>query len=224
MNLRPWAALACGLTAAVTATTAHAGDAACAPVLKAVRAGMAQPRIHAAIDHPLDAEALKMGMKPMLMHSIVIDQQQYSNAMHPQFRKTALDASTRTLATDLATFEIDTGCKSLGTQTAGGQPAQAYAVTADLGRGEARITLWVDNASGLPVRAFTDEPDIDVDTEWKPSAKGKADKELELRERPSGKRLRATHAYLYGNAVKPPGPQGAVDPAALAALRALLKP
>lgn len=82
---------------------AHGADGSCAVLAKAVRAGMAQPRIHTAIAAPLDAEAVKAGMKPTLMHSIVIDQVQHSNALSPTFRRVAL-ASTdqRDLATDLA--------------------------------------------------------------------------------------------------------------------------
>ncbi len=215
--------LALWLAAASIGIPAHAADSACAPVLKAVRAGMAQARIHAAIDHPLDPEAVKMGMKPTLMHSIVIDKLQYSNATRPGFGQTALDSpEMRMLASDLAAFEIDTGCKALGTQTVAGRPTLAYAMNTDLGRGEVRITLWVDSRSGLPVRALTDEPDVDVDTVWKPG-KGK-EARVDIRQRPNGKRLVARHAYLYGNDVKPPGPGGAVDPTALSTLQALLKP
>jgi hypothetical protein len=177
-------------------------------VLKAVRAGMAQARIHAAIDHPLDPEAVKMGMKPTLMHSIVIDKLHYGNAIRPGFGKTELDSpAMRALASELAAFEIDTGCKALGAQTVAGRATLAYAMGTDLGRGEARITLWVDSSSGLPVRALTDEPDVDVDTVWtKGQGKGAG---VDIRQRPNGKRVVARHAYLYGNDVKPPGADGA---------------
>lgn len=216
--------LALLLTAATITPPAQAADAACTPVLKAVRAGMAQARIHAAIDHPLDPEAVKMGMKPTLVHSIVIDKLQYSNAIRPSFSKTVLDSpDMRALATDLAAFEIDTGCKALGAQAVAGRATTAYAMSVNLGRGEARITLWVDSSSGLPVRALTDEPDVDVDTVWKPS-KGKDAPSLDTQQRPNGKRVVARHAYLYGNDVKPPSAGGGVDPAALATLQALLKP
>ena len=211
------------LAAASSVLPAHATDGACAPVLKAVRAGMAQARIHAAIDHPLDPEAVKIGMKPTLMHSIVIDKLQYSNAIRPDFAKTALERpEMRALASDLAIFEIDTGCKALGAQTVAGRTALAYAMGTDLGRGEARITLWIDSSSGLPVRALTDEPDVDVETVWKTGKDQGAG--VDIRQRPNGKRVVARHAYLYGNDVKPPGAGGAVDPAALSALQALLKP
>jgi hypothetical protein len=215
--------LALLLAAASIAMPTHAADSACAAVLKAVRAGMAQARIHAAIDHPLDPEAVKMGIKPTLMHSIVIDHLQYSNATRPGFAKTALDSpEMRALASDLAAFEIETDCKALGAQAVAGRTTLAYAMSSDLGRGEARITLWVDSSSGLPVRALTDEPDVDIETVWKPG-KGQG-VGVDIRQRPNGKRLVARHAYLYGNDVKPPGAGGAVDPAALSALKALIKP
>ena len=219
--MKPHLALLLGAVA--IGLPAHAADSACAPVLKAVRAGLAQARIHAAIDLPLDPVALKMGLKPTLMHSIVIDKLQYSNAIRPGFGKTALDSPEMlALASDLAAFEIDTGCKALGAQTVAGRATLAYAMSTDLGRGEARITLWVDSSNGLPVRALTDEPDVDVETVWKP-AKGKGTG-VDIQQRPNGKRVVARHAYLYGNDVKPPGAGGAVDPAALSSLQALLKP
>ena len=99
--MKPHLALLLGAVA--IGLPAHAADSACAPVLKAVRAGMAQARIHAAIDLPLDPVALKMGLKPTLMHSIVIDKLQYSNAIRPGFGKTALDSPEMlALASDLA--------------------------------------------------------------------------------------------------------------------------
>jgi hypothetical protein len=215
--------LALLLAAASIGLPARAADSACAPVLKAVRSGMAQTRIHAAIDQPLDPAAVKMGLKPTLMHSIVIDKLQYSNAIRPGFGKTVLDSpEMRALASDLAAFEIDSGCKALGAQAVAGRATQAYAMSIDLGRGEARITLWVDSSSGLPVRAITDEPDVDVETVWK-TGKGQG-AAVDIQQRPNGKRVVARHAYLYGNDVKPPGAGGAVDPAALSTLQALLKP
>ena len=89
MNLRN-SFLAAAMLLPATAPHVWAADASCAAVLKAVQAGMAQPRIHAAIDAPLDAEAIKLGVKKTLMHSIVIDKLQYSNALDPKFQRVAL--------------------------------------------------------------------------------------------------------------------------------------
>lgn len=217
------------MSAAIFAATFAAGgaqaqDASCAPVSKAATAALAQPRIHAAIDAPLDPEAVKMGMRPTLMHSIVIDQTQYSNAMTPSFRKTALiSADMRTLATDLAPFMVESGCKAAGREQLAGHEARLYTATADQGRGEIRMKLWIDGRTGLPLRAVTDEPDVDVDAALAALDKRKARPAVDVKQKPNGKRNVATHAYWFGDAVKPPGPSGSIDPAVLAGLQALLK-
>lgn len=210
---------------ALAAATAHghAADTSCAGLAQAVRAGLAQPRVHAAIDLPLDAAALKAGMKPTLLHSIVIGSVQHSNALSPTFRQVALNSpAERDLATDLAAFEADARCTLKGGERLAGRATQVWSFSIDLGRGEARIKVWVDSASGLPVRAVSDEPDVDVSTGFTKPGKGGASK-FEVTERPNGQRVIGTHAYLYGDAVKPPGAKGAVDGAALAQLQALLK-
>ena len=200
-----------------------AADASCAPVLKAVRAGMAQARIHSAVDSPLDPEAVKMGMKQTLMHSIVIDKTQYSNALNTDFSNVPLDSpDMRTLATDLAAFEVESGCKILGKETIAGRGAQTYALITDLGRGEARIKLWVDAISGLPIKAIADEPDFDVETLLE-KPKGKQGTKVNVTEKSNGKRVVSTHAYVYGDLVKPPGAKGTINANTLAALLALLK-
>lgn len=207
------------MLACLVALPACAADSACAPVHKAVAAGMAQPRIHSAIDAPLDAEAVKHGFKPTLMHSIVIGQLQYSNALKPSFAKTALASpQDRQLATDLAAFQVEQGCKALGAAKLAGSDTQAYQITTDLGRGEARVKLWVDAASGLPLRAVTDEPYVDVDFDFNP-----ATKKAIVQHKPNGKRVVATHVYLYGDAVKPPDAKGGLDATTVGRLQALLK-
>jgi hypothetical protein len=214
--------LACCLLVA-TSAAAQAADSSCAPVAKAANAGLAQARIHAAIDSPLDPEAVKMGFKPTLMHSIVIDQVQYSNAIHASFSRTPLGSKElRMLATDLGPFMVEVGCKALGSEKVAGREAQVFVAAGDLGRGEVRLKLWIDRASGLPLRAVTDEPDVDVETVLDDLGR-KGRPTIEVKQAPSARRLVATHAYLYGDAVKPPGPKGALDPAALATLQAVLK-
>ena len=159
-SIRPFAVALLGLAAAHAA----AADGGCAVVAKAAQAALAQPRIHAAIDSPLDPEAAKMGMKPMLMHSIVIDRVQYSNAIRAGFSKTPLDSpEMRMLASDLAPFLVEQGCKAAGSERVAGRDAQVFTASGDMGRGEVRFRLWIDKASGLPMRATSDEPDVDVE-------------------------------------------------------------
>lgn len=217
--IRPLALALLGLAAAHAA----AADGGCAVVAKAAQAALAQPRIHAAIDSPLDPEAAKMGMKPMLMHSIVIDRLQYSNAIRAGFSKTPLDSpEMRMLASDLAPFLVEQGCKAAGSERVAGRDAQVFTASGDMGRGEVRFRLWIDKASGLPMRATSDEPDVDVEVMLDAaSRKGKPGSAVKTA--PNGKRVLATHAYLFGDAVKPPDAKGAVDGAALTTLQALLK-
>jgi hypothetical protein len=215
---------ATGILLAVAAVQAQAADTSCAAVIKAASAGLAQPRIHAAIDSPLDPEAVKMGFKPTLMHSIVIDQVQYSNALRAGFSKTPLESKDmRLLATDLGPFMVEQGCKAAGSEKVAGRDAQVFLASGDMGRGEVRFKLWIDKTSGLPLRAVSDEPDFDVETLFdRLDRKGAASK-MAIKEKPNGARVVSTHAYIYGDAVKPPGPKGALDPSALATLQALLK-
>ena len=208
---------------ALAGCSASATEGDCAAVEKAVQAASAQPRIHAAIDSPPDPEAVKRGMKPMLVHSIVIDRVQYSNAIRAGFSKTPLDSpELRTMAADLAPFLVEQGCTAAGSERVAGRDAQVFTARGDLGRGEIRFKLWIDKASGLPLRATSDEPDVDVEVMFDTaSRKGKSDGAVKTV--PNGKRMLATHAYLFGDAVKPPDAKGAVDGAALTVLQAVLK-
>jgi hypothetical protein len=223
-RIRTLSAHAMSALLAAAVVSVSAADSSCAPVIKAANAGLAQPRIHAAIDSPLDPEAVKMGFKPTLMHSIVIDQAQYSNALRAGFSKTPLESKDmRMLATDLGPFMVEQGCKAAGSEKLAGRDALVFLAAGDMGRGEIRFKLWIDKASGLPLRAVSDEPDVDVETLFdKPTKKGGASK-LAIKEKPNGARVISTHAYIYGDAVKPPGSKGALDTGALATLQALLK-
>ena len=221
--MNPRIVLAAATLQLAMALHAVAADASCAGVLKAVQAGMVQPRIHAAIDAPLDAEAIKLGFKKTLMHSIVIDKLQYSNALDPKFQRVALaNADERGMASDLAAFQAEHGCNALGSARLAGRAAQVFALTTDLGRGEVTVRLWVDAASGLPLRAVTDEPDFDVDTVLQRAAKAGAKSRAQVTEKANGQRIVSTHAYLYGDAVKAPGSGGTLDAQALSQLQALL--
>ena len=204
----------------ILTATAHA-DASCAAWQKAIKAGMAQTRIHAAIDSPLDPEAVKMGWKPTLMHCIVIDNVQYSNVLHKDFGRTAVaQPELRQMATDLLGFQAEAGCQAAGREQRGGVDTLIYSAGTDLGNGPARLRLWVDSSTGLPVRAVSDEPATDTTFSVdKTSGKNAA----VVKTTANGKRIVSTHAYIYGALVKPPS-QGKVDAQAQAALAALLKP
>lgn len=200
---------------------AQAADSSCQALLKAVAAGLAQPRIHAAIHVPLDAEALKAGLRPTLVHSIVIDRVQYSNAANPAFSRLALAGEAeRAMASDLAVFQPEAGCKDGGSDRVAGRLTRVTSFSVHLGRGEARVKVWVDAGTGLPVRALSDEPDVDVDTAFDKQRGGRI--QVQVNPKAHGQRVVATHAYVYGDAVKPPG-GGRPDAVALAQLQALLQ-
>ena len=116
----------------------------------------------------------------------------------------------RALATDLAAFEIEQGCKSVGGEMLAGRTTQVYSFATDLGRGEARVKLWVETASGLPIKTLSDEPDFDVETVFEKS-KGKGAPKVTVDQKANGKCIVSTHAYVYGDSVKPPSRAGQVD-------------
>ena len=222
----PLTACIAAVLLASTGPGAHAADGSCAVVERAARAALAQPRIHAAIDSPLDPEAVKMGFQQRLMHSIVIDRVQYSNAIRAGFSRTALESDEmRLLASDLGPFLVEGGCKAAGSEKLAGRDTLVFTASGDLGRGEVRLKLWVDKASGLPLRAVSDEPeaDVDVDALLAKLKRKKAAPAPANKAKAEARRVIGTHAYLFGDAVKPPGAQGAVDPKALATLQAVLK-
>ena len=128
-------------------------DDSCAAVAKASNAALAQTRIHAAIDSPLDPEAIRAGMKRSLMHSIVINSVQYSNAIVPTFSRNALESNEmRLLAADLGPFMVEEGCRAAGSERVASREDLVFTATSDLGRGEIRFRLWIDKATGLPLR------------------------------------------------------------------------
>lgn len=216
--------LLCAVVFTAGLSVGQAADTSCAAVVRALNAGLAQARTHAAIDSPLDADAIKMGIKPTLIHSIVIDQVQYSNAIGPSFSRTVLESKEmRMLATDLGPFMVEEGCKPGGSDKVAGRDAAVFTASGNLGRGEIRFRLWIDKATGLPLRAVSDEPEVDVDTVFNALDKKKGRPSMAVKEKPNGKRQIATHAYLFGDAVKPPGAKGALDAGALAFLQAVLK-
>lgn len=110
---------------------------------------------------------------------------------------------------------VEEGCKPAGTEKVAGRDAQVFTASGDLGRGEIWFNLWIDKATGLPLRAVSDEPDVDVEM-FNALDKKKGGPT-------HGKRNVATHAYLFGDAVKPPDQKGGLDAAAVAVLQALLK-
>lgn len=191
-----------------------AADTACAPLLKAVEKGMAQARIHAASMVSTDGAKTK----PRWDHSVLIGDIQYlieGGNFHGRIPMKSKEF--RALATNLAQFAIDEGCKPLGTESVAGRVATVIGIGYDVSAGEAAGKFWIDKATGLPLRVVTTQPD--EDTTFQFDAKTK---QLKSKTTPNGKTISQRHVYLYGDAVKEPGAKGAIDPTTIATLDALL--
>lgn len=219
-----------GLAVSLLPPDAQGADTSCVAINKAGQAALAQPRVHAAIEAPLDPAAAKMGMKKTLLHSIVIDKDQYSNALAANFRMTRLSTpDERLLASDLGAFMVETGCKAQGAEQRAGRQTVVFAATLDMGRGPARLTYWIDKQTGLPLRMLSDEPEMEdtaVDDALRALGQKKSSRKPVGAEQKGahaeGKRVVSTHVYVFGDAVKAPA-AGTVDSAALAQLQSLLR-
>jgi hypothetical protein len=188
--------------------------APCTVVEKAIEAGMKQSRIHAA-----SFERLADGKpgKPALA-AITIDRTHYLFDGSRSFGATPLESEQmRQMGSGLIGFSPGASCTPGAVERIAGKPAQKYTYVTDLGNGPANISLWIDRATGLPVRGETDEPDIDVDVKF-----GK-EGDLTTVKRPTGKRNRMISGFLYGADVRAPV-KGSIDAGARAALQALVNP
>ena len=192
-----------------------AADDACIPLKNAVEKGMAQQRIHAASIVSTDGAKTKA----LMDHSVLIGDIQYlveGGNFHGRIPMEPKEL--RPLATNLVQFTITEGCKALGKESVAGRTATVIGFGYEVSSGEALGKLWIDAATGLPVRAMTTQ--ADEDTIFQFDAKTK---ELKTETKANGKTLSQHHVYLYGDAVKEPSAKGAIEPATIATLEALLK-
>jgi len=188
-------AISFALLVALIAVPSLAFAASCAEVEKALEAGMKQKQIYAA-----SFEQLPDG-KPgkALLSAITIDNTHYLFEGSKGFGATPLESEAmRQMGSGLVGFAPGESCTAQGTATVAGRPAQKFSYSSDLGNGPANITLWVDRASGLPVRGIADEPEVDVDVSFS------KDGDMNTTKRPTGKRSKHTSGFLYGAAVKAP--------------------
>jgi hypothetical protein len=205
----------CIVASTCLSTPVVAADAACAPLMKAVEKGMAQSRIHAASIVSRDGEKKKAPW----MHSVLIGDVQYLIEGGNFHGRNAMQSKEfRALATNLAQFAIDEGCRALGKESIAGRSATVIGIGYDVSAGEAAGKFWIDTATGLPVRVVTTQPD--EDTKFQFDAKTK---QLKTETKLNGKTISQQHVYLYGDAVKEPGAKGAIDAATTATLEGLLK-
>ena len=201
--------------------SAFGADIACVPLMKAVEKGMALPQIHSATVFERSGEK-----KLAIDHSIVIGDEQYlieggrfrgpislNNKRLPPGMP-----SMRPLATNLAQFQIEEGCKALGKDTVVGRAAIVIGIGYEVAGGEAMGKAWIDTATGLPLRVITRQPDTDTKFLF-----DKKTKKMDTQTTENGKTITQTHVYLFGDIVKVPGPKGAIEPSTITTLEAMLK-
>ena len=222
-----------GLASLALALASHAGaslaaDTSCAPVQRAVQAAAAEARVHHGWSLTSSDDPPAKAWAPPLMQDIVVGSQRHSNMLNPAFQAEPMTSSDqRKLATQLALFDHETGCKALGTARIAGHATyvyEAFSETSYEGHGgEARFRLWIDAETGLPVRGVGDAPDIDADSTIKVDRKsGAVRADVKLGQAVS-RRVISTHAWIYGDPIRPPGAKGAVDPASMERLRSILR-
>jgi hypothetical protein len=187
----------------------HAGS--CSAVEKAVEAGMRQARIFAA-SYEQRADG-KPGKNVMM--AITIDNTHYLFEGGRSFKPAPLESDDmRKMGSGLIGFSPGTACVALGPDKIAGNAVTKFSYETDLGNGPAKVTLWIDQKSGLPVRGTTDEPDVDVDINFS------KDGDLKTVKTPTGKRVRHVNVFLFGDSVKAPIDR-TLDPAMQAAAEAL---
>jgi hypothetical protein len=213
--------------AVVAAQTAHAADTSCKIVAKAGDTALANSRIHQALYMPAK-DAKRPVTADQLGHFIVIDKTKYTSIFKGLF-----DAEPITTASErsqgvyyaLILADMDSDCRALGKTTLAGRAALMFENGSNKKSEDALFKVWVDSATGLPLRADIDEAEV-VSTATK-------DKNgLPVFSAKKGdKRQVNSVVFLFGDAVKAPvfGPKkgllatpATLDAQATAAMLAML--
>ena len=239
--------LACAATAApialfialfITSQSAHAADSSCKAVAKAGDAALANTRIHQALYMPMmDKSARPPATEKMLAHFIVIDKTKFTAALSGNL----FDAEPITKPSDRSSnvyyasmlASMDEDCRALGKATLGGRAALVFEQGANKKTEDIMFKIWIDSATGLPLRADVDEAQV-----VSSMTKNKNGMPVfSAKKSDSGKRQVNSVAFLFGDAVKAPtfntkkndlgvlnllGKPGTIDPQAMATLLALL--
>ena len=235
-SIHPIAARACRATlltlltlAAVAVQSAHAVDTSCKSVAKAGEAALANSRMHQGLYMPV----LVKGVRPAataeaMLHFIVIDKTAYTWALKGIVDSTpiATPADKRRgayYAVMLA--DMDSDCRSLGKATLSGRPALVFENGTNKKPDDILFKIWIDAATGLPLRADLDEGAVEVTFN-----KGKDGLPVTSAKKGEKRQVNSV-VYLFGDAVKPPafgpkkgmlGTPATLDPQAMAAMLALL--
>lgn len=215
--------------AALVAPSAHALDTSCKAVAKAGEAALANARLHQGLYMPVPVK----GVRPAatageLQHFVVIDKTAYVSVLKGMFdsEPIATPADKRRgayYAVMLA--DMDSDCRSLGKATLGGRAAQVFENGSNKKPDDILFKVWVDSATGLPLRADVDEGAVQVT-----QTKGKDGLPVTSAKKGEKRQVNSV-VYLFGDAVKAPvfgpkkgmlGTPATLDPQAMAAMLALL--
>jgi hypothetical protein len=213
--------------AAIATQSAHAADSSCKVVAKAGDAALANARIHQGLYMP--AKGAKGPVTAdQLGHFIVIDKTHYSSVIKGLFDvKPIATASERSQGVYYAVMlaDMDSDCRALGKATLAGRAALVFENGSNKKSDDILFKVWVDSATGLPLRADLDEAEV-VSTATK-------DKNgLPVFSAKKGEKRQVNSVvFLFGDAVKPPvfgpkkgllGTPATLDAQATAAMLSLL--
>ncbi len=190
-----------GLLLALSAQHAVAADKSCEPVVKAGKAALAMKRIHQAGYMPPEKGARPAPTANALSHSVAVDQTYYFSLGNSVFDQKPIKNDTdRTLAYFYAEViaGLDDNCRSLGKATLAGRSAFVFEQGSNKSPDDMLVKVWIDSATGLPLRADLDE--AQVDTNWVKGKKGTPAAETKRND----KRQVNSVAFIYGDAVKAP--------------------
>ena len=209
----------CALCAALPhlAHAAPAADTSCAFVTQSGAAGFAQTRVHQAVFRPTDNASL-VASSANIMHFFLIDSTHHMPIWNGGFRLTIIASPTdrmMVLSYLAMLTELDGSCRELPSTALAGRSAKIFENRPDSKSNEVVLKVWIDAASGLPMR-------VDLLSTAQPVAPSEVKNSLP--------RLSTSVAFLYGDAVKAPRtdpqqqtrPRQALDPQTLANLLAML--
>jgi hypothetical protein len=216
------------LAAAALTAAGHATAATGCPALgKAGQLAQAQARIHAVSRSFFEGETLAQAS---VTHSVVIGTQQ-TLLDGGSWSQTKLDMSDvpgapkggadsmRTLAANLIFFDAEMPCKALGRETLAGRSALVYEIRYEVNTGEANGRIWLDAATGLPLKMVSRQRDFDARLKL-----GKDGKLAGVQHTANNKFMLQQHAWLFGESVKDiPRSTRTPDAAAQAQIDALLR-
>jgi hypothetical protein len=218
----------CATLLLIAATpSVYAADKSCAVVAKAGNAALANSRIQQTTYMPAKSPR-PPPVANDLGHFILIDKTKYTSVSKGLFFTDPVASdSDRALGAFYASVlaEMDSDCRTIGTATLAGRNTLVFEHGSNKKPDDALFKLWIDSATGLPLRVDFDEAEV-----VSVSTKGKDGLPV-FSAKKTDKRQVNSVAFLFGDAVKAPvfggtkkllGTPATVDMQATAAMLALL--